>query len=124
MHDSTEQELEKGLQMLGLPYTAGQLASLAQYLKLLEKWNRSYNLVAASDSSSMVSRHLLDSLAIQPFLAGSSIVDMGSGAGLPGIPLAILNPHKEFVLVGAAHLVGEDGLLQLLQAKGYGVRQL
>jgi 16S rRNA (guanine527-N7)-methyltransferase len=99
MHDSTEQELGKGLQMLGLPYTAGQLASLVQYLKLLEKWNRSYNLVAASDSSSMVSRHLLDSLAIQPFLAGSSIVDMGSGAGLPGIPLAILNPHKEFVLV-------------------------
>jgi len=99
MHDSTKQELEKGLQILDLPHTAGQLASLVQYLKLLEKWNRSYNLVAASDSSSMVSRHLLDSLAIQPFLVGSSIVDVGSGAGLPGIPLAILNPHKEFVLV-------------------------
>ncbi|MDP6653585.1 MAG: class I SAM-dependent methyltransferase [Gammaproteobacteria bacterium] len=99
MHESTKQELEKGLQMLGLPHTAGQPDSLAQYLKLLEKWNRSYNPVAASDSSSMVSRHLLDSLAIQPFLVGSSIVDVGSGAGLPGIPLTILNPHKEFVLV-------------------------
>lgn len=82
-------------------YTANQLAQFEQYLALMSKWNKTYNLTAITDLDEMVIRHLLDSLAVNPFLHGIQICDVGSGAGLPGIPLAIINPDKHFTLIDA-----------------------
>lgn len=96
---SIQKELEQGIQEMGLPCPDGAVSKLMAYLKLLEKWNASFNLSGVSDMETMVSRHLLDSLALSPYLEGELFVDVGSGAGLPGIPLAILNPDKQFVLI-------------------------
>ena len=99
MSQSLRKELEQGIQEMGLSCPAGATSKLMAYLQLLEKWNASFNLSGVSDMETMVSRHLLDSLALSPYLEGELFVDVGSGAGLPGIPLAILNPDKQFVLI-------------------------
>ena len=72
---------------------------LFQYISLLNKWNAAYNLTAIRDMESMVTKHLLDSLAVRPWLKGDYILDVGTGAGLPGIPLAIAEPQRKFVLL-------------------------
>lgn len=82
---------------LQLPETAEQM--LLEFLALLAKWNATYNLTAIRTPADMVSKHLLDSLSVQPFLEGRRIVDVGSGAGLPGLPLAITCPDREFMLL-------------------------
>lgn len=74
-------------------------ARLIAYLALLAKWNRTYNLTAVRDPAEMVARHLLDSLAVLPWLHGDTLADLGSGAGLPGIPLAIARPGMQVALV-------------------------
>ena len=84
---------------LSLDCSEGQLEKLLGYIELLKKWNSAYNLLGGNESSSLVSRHILDSLSISPYLQGEMFADIGAGAGLPGIPLAILNPEKEFVLI-------------------------
>ncbi len=99
MPDSLEKQLETGLQTLGLESSERVLRLLLKYIGLLNKWNTRFNLSGITDIESMVSRHLLDSLSLNRFLAGTRFVDIGSGAGLPGIPLAILNPQKQFVLI-------------------------
>lgn len=99
MLSSLEKELETGLHALGLESSERVLNLLLQYLRLLHKWNTKFNLSGVTDIESMVSRHLLDSLSLSRFLKGTRFVDIGSGAGLPGIPLAILNPQKQFVLI-------------------------
>ena len=73
--------------------------SLSDYLFLLNKWNLAYNLTAIRDLESMVSKHIFDSLAILPWLKGNHIIDVGTGAGLPGIPLALARPDLNFVLL-------------------------
>ena len=78
-----EQKLTEGLQALGLQPEAAKLARLLEFLALLAKWNRTYNLTAIDEPLEMVSRHLLDSLSIAPHLCGQRILDVGSGAGLP-----------------------------------------
>ncbi|WP_018233149.1 16S rRNA (guanine(527)-N(7))-methyltransferase RsmG [Thioalkalivibrio thiocyanodenitrificans] len=90
-------ELVQGLQTLKLP--AALEAPLSAYLLLLSRWSRAYNLTALTDPQQMVTRHLLDSLAVRPWIHGSRIADIGSGAGLPGIPLAIADPDLTVVLV-------------------------
>lgn len=87
------------MQAMGLACHEETLSKLVAYLTLLHKWNARFNLSGVSDMQAMVSRHLLDSLALNPYLEGELILDVGSGAGLPGIPLAILNPDKHFVLI-------------------------
>jgi len=96
---SIEEELRQGIVKLGLFATDQQINLLLNYLVLLNKWNASFNLSGVEEINSMVSRHLLDSLSINAHLKGSVFIDIGSGAGLPGIPLAILNPKNHFILV-------------------------
>jgi len=94
-------ELAAGLAALGLPDDAGLRAKLLDYLALLVRWNATYNLTAVREPQAMVARHLLDSLAIARYVTGDRVADLGTGPGLPGIPLAILQPHRRFELVEA-----------------------
>ena len=86
-------------QTLGLSVLPDQIEQLVAYVDLLEKWNRAYNLTAIRDRREIVDRHLIESLSIAPFLSGDSRVDVGTGAGLPGIPLAIIEPGVHYVLL-------------------------
>ena len=88
--------LNEGLHRLGLDIPCERLL---EYLYLLHKWNHAYNLTAIRDLDSMVTRHLLDSLAILPWVKGPRLLDVGSGAGLPGLPLAIASPELKVVLI-------------------------
>lgn len=88
-----------GLAQLGLSADAGQLEQCLAYLRLLQEWNRSYNLTAVRDPLLAVERHLLDSLSISAWLQPGAALDAGSGAGLPGIPLAIMQPARRWLLL-------------------------
>ena len=92
-------QLHRGWEALGLNRDPEQEQQLLDYLALLVKWNRAYNLTAIRDPAQMVTRHLLDSLAIAPFVKGQRLVDVGTGAGLPGVPLTILDPGREIDLL-------------------------
>lgn len=93
------EQLEQGIANLNVEMDNQAIQQLATYLRLLIKWNKTYNLTAVRNPTAMVTRHLLDSLAILPYLPHGRILDVGSGAGLPGIPLAIARPHQEFFLI-------------------------
>lgn len=88
--------LRNGAQEMGLPLDSVQRELLLKYIAELADWNTRINLTAIRDPEDMVRKHLLDSLSIQPYLHGQTIADIGSGAGLPAIPLAILNPSRRF----------------------------
>ncbi len=96
-------KLDEGLAKLGadsaIEVSEGQRCQLMSFLTLLIKWNKAYNLTAIRDPELMVSHHLLDSLTVHPHLRGKRLADIGTGAGLPGMPLAIINPDREFLLV-------------------------
>ncbi len=91
--------LQYGAAQQGLPLTGAQANTLHSYLILLEKWNKAYNLTAIRDKSRMLSHHLLDSLSIHSYLLGPRLLDVGTGAGLPGLVLAIVFPHWQWVLL-------------------------
>jgi 16S rRNA (guanine527-N7)-methyltransferase len=91
--------LVSGLEALNLSLSDRQIEQLLDFIKLIEKWNKAYNLTAIRDSAAMVHLHLLDSLAIVPFIAGQRVIDIGTGAGLPGLVLAIYFPEIEFMLL-------------------------
>lgn len=91
--------LRQGANSLGLALDETQEQRLLQFLALLVKWNRAYNLTAVREPLEMVGRHLLDSLTVLPHLRGRRCLDMGTGPGLPGIPLAIMRPELDFVLL-------------------------
>lgn len=91
--------LDQGLRELGLPEDDRTAEKLLGYLVLLEKWNRVHNLTSIRDVPSMISAHLLDSLSALPFVSGESLLDVGSGAGLPGLPLAIVRPSLSTTLL-------------------------
>ncbi|MDA8110688.1 MAG: 16S rRNA (guanine(527)-N(7))-methyltransferase RsmG [Betaproteobacteria bacterium] len=95
---SPEAALDRGLGELGLGLPAGARGKFLAYLGLLAKWNRTYNLTAIRDPLQMVSHHLLDSLAVVRHLRAGRLADIGSGAGLPGIPIAIAEPERLVVL--------------------------
>jgi 16S rRNA (guanine527-N7)-methyltransferase len=101
LHDAAEcrQRLLAGAAELGLDLDASQQTLLMDFLSLLVKWNQAYNLTAIREPMAMVGRHLLDSLALLPHLQNGACLDMGTGAGVPGIPLAIMRPATEFVLL-------------------------
>lgn len=96
------QLLVSGVQQLGLDLKLQQIDQLLAYLALFEKWNHAFNLSAIRETGAMVKLHLLDSLSIAPVLQGESFIDVGTGGGLPGIPLAIRFPQKRFTLLDSA----------------------
>ncbi len=92
-------QLARGLEAMGVPLEAETRRRLLAYLDLLYRWNRAYNLTAVRDPRQAVPRQLLDSLSILPLLTGRRILDLGSGGGLPGVPLALARPELSFVLL-------------------------
>lgn len=97
--ESLRQRLSDGLSKLGIELDDLAIERLLAYVELLERWNAAYNLTAVRDPLEMVARHLLDSLTIAPHVRGTTLADLGSGAGLPGIPLAIIAPERNVLLV-------------------------
>lgn len=97
MKENLLQILQQGLVALEITTSIEQQTKLIDYIFLLQKWNKIYNLTAIDDPLEMVTKHILDSLAINPYLPSGSILDVGCGAGLPCIPLAIINPQTQFV---------------------------
>jgi 16S rRNA (guanine527-N7)-methyltransferase len=118
IHAGWRDQLDQGLAATGLTLNDGQCESLLGYLGLLAKWNRTYNLTAVRDPAVMVRRQLLDSLSILPWVERGPVLDVGTGAGLPGIPLAIVLPGLNFSLLDTngkktrfvQQVVGELGL--------------
>ena len=92
-------QLEQGIAALGLDLPPAAVPRLLDYQALLERWNAAYNLTAVRDPAGMITLHLLDSLAILPYVQGNHLVDLGTGPGLPGVVLAIAAPGREVLLV-------------------------
>lgn len=97
--DSSRELLVNGAQMLGLELSEECADQMIKYLQLLDKWNQVTNLTAITDTESMVNYHLLDSLSLARYVKGRNLLDVGTGAGLPGIPLAMANPELEVTLL-------------------------
>ena len=98
-----DRRLANGAAEIGLSLGRGERDKLLEYLALLEKWNQVYNLTAIRDREKMVSGHLLDCLAVIPYVTGARVLDAGSGAGFPGIPIALARPEFQVVLLDSNH---------------------
>ncbi len=94
--------LREGLVALGLDLDDTTQAALLRYAMLLRRWNRVYNLTAVDDPGAIVTRHLLDALAVLPWVPEGRLLDVGSGAGLPGLPLALARPELDVTLLDAS----------------------
>jgi len=92
-------ELARRLSVIGLPLAAKQTAALAAFVELLLKWNKVYNLTGVRGADEVVDRHFVESFALRPLLKGTHVADVGSGGGLPGVPLAIVEPERQFTLI-------------------------
>lgn len=111
-------ELAKGLAALGQAVTPAQADGLQKLLDELARWGRRVNLTAVRDPDAMVSAHILDSLVVRPWLKGPEVIDIGTGAGFPGLPLAIVEPRLNFTLLDSngkkiafvRHMIGELAL--------------
>lgn len=100
---SLQKKLSQGLAELGIDLDAATQQKLLDYLALLEKWNKVHNLTAVRDPSDMVTLHLLDSLSVLPHIKSGRLLDVGSGAGLPGIPLSIVRPDLQVTVMDSSH---------------------
>ena len=100
MSDSKHEVLwSKGLQAIDLEINEQQLEKLKQYVDLLSRWNKTYNLTAVRNPAEMIPLHIFDSLVVASYIRGTHCLDVGSGAGLPGIPLAIMQPDRYFTML-------------------------
>lgn len=99
MSNTLEHELSAGVDALGLKLPPHVIQQQLNFIGLLQQWNASYNLTAVRDINEMVSKHLLDSLSVLPYLGEGDVIDVGAGAGLPGIPLALARPEQAFTLI-------------------------
>jgi len=91
--------LHSAAEEIGIGLSDAQVSQLIGYVDLMEKWNRAFNLTAVRRRAELFSRHIVESLAIKPYTCGEKWADIGTGAGLPGVPLAITEPNKQFVLL-------------------------
>ena len=111
-------QITRGAEAMGQSLPAEAAGQLAALLAELERWNRRINLTAIRDVNEMVAAHVLDSLAVRPFLEGPRVIDIGTGAGFPGLPLAIVEPSMDFTLVDSVgkkirfveHMIGKLGI--------------
>ena len=92
-------DLNKLLNQANISLTEGQKQQLLAYVDMLHKWNKAYNLTSVREPQQMLIRHILDSVVVNDHLKGERFIDVGTGAGLPGIPLAIIRPESHFVLL-------------------------
>jgi len=92
-------QVDERLRAAGVERDAASTAALTLYLNLVNRWNRVHNLTGSRGSRELIERHLVESLALQPLLVGERVADVGSGAGFPGVPLAICEPRKHFTLI-------------------------
>ena len=99
MAESESAQLYDAAQQIGISLSDTQISQLIGYVDLMEKWNRAFNLTAVRRRPELFSRHIVESLAVTPFFGGDKCADIGTGAGLPGVPLAIAEPRKTFVLL-------------------------
>lgn len=93
------EQLNSLLAQAGMELPEAQKRQLVQLVELLHKWNKAYNLTSVREPQAMLVKHIMDSLVISPYLKGERFIDVGTGPGLPGLPLAIINPDKQFVLL-------------------------
>lgn len=98
---SNAELLQSGIKQLHVSINETQLSALLRFVELLQKWSKTYNLTAIEETEEIINKHILDSLTVAAYLKGKRIIDVGSGAGLPGIPLAIACKDKEFLLLDA-----------------------
>ena len=119
------EKIAAGAADLGQDLTADAAAQLAALLSELQRWGKRINLTAILDPDEMIAAHVLDSLAVRPLLQGPQIIDIGTGAGFPGLPLAIVEPDLEFTLLDSngkkisfvTHMIAELGLSNVTAAK-------
>lgn len=97
-----QERLAAGMCSLGIEPDESVIERLLAYRDLLARWNRVHNLTAIRDPEAMITHHLLDSLSVGAYLVGERVLDVGSGAGLPGIPLSVVDPKRHFVLLDAS----------------------
>lgn len=96
-------DLIGGAAALGVTLSEADAAPLLRLLGELERWNRAYNLTSIDEREEMITHHLLDSLSVHPYLKGERIADVGTGAGFPGLPLAVVNPDRRFTLIDSSN---------------------
>ena len=117
-------DLQHDAAAMGVPLTAAQVQSLFKLLDELDEWNQRMNLTAIRERKQQITKHLLDSLSIHAFLRGKRIADIGTGAGFPGLPLALVNPQRQFTLLDSTakklrfveHSVAQMGLTNVMTA--------
>jgi 16S rRNA (guanine527-N7)-methyltransferase len=99
--DPLEKTLVAGAHELGIELEPVQTVALLRLIAELREWNERFNLTAITEPMDVVRKHLLDSLSLQPYLRGPRVADVGTGAGFPGLPLAVINPERQFALIEA-----------------------
>ena len=117
--EKIEQEIIKGLDALDISYGEEAIGKLVSYMLLLREWNKTHNLTAVDDIEEMLSIHIFDSASIIPYLKGATLLDVGSGAGLPGMILAILSPALQ---VTSVETRGKKAQFQMFAANKLGLK--